>query len=373
MKDISLKIQIAVFLLFIGGFFIINLFKPLTEFSPQENRYLAKPPKFSADALFDGSFTEDYEKYITDQFVWRDSWISLKSTAERAIGKTENNNVFFCADDTLIERFSSPDMELVRQNAAAISELSKNAGIPVYLALIPGAVDIWKDKLPENAVNCSQSLLIDEVYSLAGCDTADIYSELYSHRDEYIFYRTDHHWTTLGAYYGYRALMEAMGITPIPLDSFEPATVSDQFYGTVYSSSGVRWVEPDRIDIYVPDTDIEVISYDSGSETEGTLYDYSALEEKDKYSFFLGGNTSLLKIKAPGHEDAPKLLILRDSYTDCQLPFLLEHFSEIHLIDLRYYKYSIIDYIKENNIDVALVNYSVSNFSSDINVFLAGR
>ncbi|NLL39222.1 MAG: hypothetical protein GX254_06525 [Clostridiales bacterium] len=374
MKNISIKIQIAIFLLFIGGFFILNLIKPNREFSPQENRYLKSPPKFKVSALVDGSFTEDYETYIADQFIWRDRWISLKTVTELVMGKTENNNVFFCSDDTLIERFDTPDMALVRGNAQAVAQLAENAGIPVYLALIPGAVEIWQDKLPANAVNHSQKLLIEDIYSMAGCDTVDIYSSLYNHRDEYIYYRTDHHWTTLGAYYGYTALAKAMGFAPEPLESFEPACVSEEFYGTFYSSSGVRWVQPDRIDIYVPDKDTQVISYEAGKENPGALYDYSALDKKDKYSFFLGGNTPLLKVKAGySDKDAPKLLILRDSYTDCQLPFLLGHFSEIHLIDLRYYKFSIAEYIEENQIDMVLINYSVSNFSSDTSIFLASR
>lgn len=374
MKNIAVKIQIAVFLLFIGAFFILNLIKPDREFSLQENRYLKSAPDFRLSALADGSFTEDFEGYITDQFIWRDSWISLKTVTELIMGKAENNNVFFCGDDTLIERFDTPDMALVQGNAQAVSRLAENAEIPVYLALIPGAVEVWQDRLPANAVNHSQKFLIEDIYSMAGCNTVDIYSGLNSHKDEYIFYRTDHHWTTLGAYYGYTALAEAMGFTPEPLESYEPACVSDEFYGTVYSSSGVRWVRPDRIDVYVPDKDTQVISYEAGKENTGELYDYSALEEKDKYSFFLGGNTSLLKIKAGYSDmDAPKLLILRDSYTDCQLPFLLRHFSEIHLIDLRYYKFSVAEYIEKNHIDMLLLNYSVANFSSDTNIFLASR
>lgn len=374
MKKIAEKVQIAVFLVFIGMFFILNLITPDREFSSQENRYLKKAPKFSLSALADGSFTSGFESYITDQFIWRDGWITLKTAAEFAMGKTENNNVFFCSGDILIERFDRPDPALVRSNAEAVSRLAEGSGIPVYLALIPGAVEIWRDKLPANADNYSQKLLIDDIYSTTECKTADIYSALYSHRDEYIYYRTDHHWTTLGAYYGYTALAEAMGFSPEPLESFEPVCVSDEFYGTVYSSSGIRWVRPDSIQIYVPDTDVQVTGYEGGKEKTGVLYDYSALDKKDKYAFFLGGNTSLLKIKS-GHsdKDAPRLLILRDSYTDCQLPFLLRHFSEIHLIDLRYYKFSIAEYIENNHIDIVLINYSVSNFSSDTNIFLASR
>ena len=102
-------------------------------------------------------------------------------------------------------------------------------------------------------------------------------------------------------------------------------------------------------------------------EEERPLYDTSFLSVKDKYSMFLGGNQPLAVVRTP-HTDAPKLLIVRDSYTDSLVPFLTAHFSEIHLVDPRYYKLSVADYIQENGIDEALVLYSVSNFVTDKNL-----
>lgn len=193
-----------------------------------------------------------------------------------------------------------------------------------------------------------------------------------AHKDESIYYRTDHHWTSLGAYYGYTSLMDALGMKAVPLSNYEKTTVSDSFYGTIFSSSGVRWVKPDSIDTYVPDTGVTVTShtYDAKGnpiEEPRSLYVKSFLDVKDKYSMFLGGNQSLCVVKT-AHADAPKLLIVRDSYADSLVPFLTPHFSEIHLVDPRYYKLSVADYIQENNIDQALVLYSVSNFVNDKNL-----
>jgi hypothetical protein len=372
MRNISDKLQILAFTVFIGFFFAVNLLTPAKPFSPQENRYLAPAPKFSAEALFSGKYTSDFETYVTDQFFGRDGWISLKSFSERAIGKLENNNVFFCKDDTLIERFSSPDTELVNNNITAVNELSAGAGVPVYFALIPGAVKIWEDRLPANANNCDQQELIDDIYSRIDAINVDIYESLSNHSDEYIYYRTDHHWTSLGAYYGYLALGKGMGFEPRSYDSYDPVTVSDDFYGTVYSSSGVRWVAPDSIEMFVRDEGIEVINYNTGKAEAGELYDDSCLQKKDKYAFFLGGISPLIEIKT-GRTDAPKLLILRDSYSDCLIPFLTDHFSEICLIDLRYYKYSVSEYISKKGVDAVLVAYSVSNFCSDTSIFMAGK
>ncbi|MDD6189785.1 MAG: DHHW family protein [Clostridiales bacterium] len=371
MKKRSSIVQIAVFSVFIAALSILCLVTPSKEFSQQENRYLDQAPKFSFESLFSGKFIKDFEDYVTDQFVFRDNWISLKSRFERLLGKTENNGVFFCKDDTLISRFDEPDPELVANNIDAVNALAANTGAEVYLSLIPGAVSIWADKLPANAVNCDQKALIEDIYRQVDVNTVDNYSALSEHAEEYIYYRTDHHWTSLGAYYGYTALAESMGLTAKELNEFAPETVSEEFYGTVYSSSGVRWVEPDSIDIFVPADGISVTNYPNGKPEEGVVYDMSKLEVKDKYAMFFGGNTPMLEIST-GNSEKPRLLVLRDSYSDSELPFLFEDFSYIAVLDLRYYKLSIAEFIENNRIDTVLVNYSVDNFTSDNTVFRLG-
>ena len=254
----------------------------------------------------------------------------------------------------------------------------ENVDIPVTFSLIPTQACIWAGRLPDGAPNASQTDLLDQAKAaVPGATWADLYSPLWEHKDESIFYRTDHHWTSLGAYYGYTGLAEALGYTPVPLDTYTETIRSTEFYGTVFSSSGVRWVSPDTISTYVPDTGITVTSYtydSTGNQVEvpRSLYDTSFLSVKDKYSMFLGGNQSLGVVKTP-NTDKPKLLIIRDSYADSLVPFLTPHFSEIHLIDLRYYKLSIADYIQQNGIDQALVLYSVPNFVTDTNLFWITR
>ena len=159
----------------------------------------------------------------------------------------------------------------------------------------------------------------------------------------------------------------------MPLTDYTPTVRSTEFYGTVFSSSGVRWVRPDTISTYVPDDGITVAShtYDNKGnpvEEPRQLYDTSFLSVKDKYSMFLGGNQPLGVVKNANNPDGPRLLIIRDSYADSLVPFLTPHFSEIHLLDLRYYKLSIADYIAQNGIDQALVLYSVPNFVTDSNL-----
>ena len=378
----------ALFCAFIGVFLVANAASPDREFSQVENRNLQQLPEvdfgtpgklFKDGNFFNGQFRRDFETYTTDQFVGRDGWIALKSSTERALGKKENNDVYFAADDTLITRFDQPDAEDVAENLTYVTAFVENVDVPVVFSLIPTQACIWADRLPEGAPNASQTGLMDQAReAVTGAAWADVYTPLMEHRDEDIFYRTDHHWTSLGAYYGYTGLAGALGYDPVPLSDYTPTVRSTEFYGTVFSSSGVRWVEPDTITTYVPDDGITVVShtYDSAgnpAEEQRALYVESFLSVKDKYSMFLGGNQSLGVVKNANNPDGPKLLIIRDSYADSLVPFLTAHYSEIHLIDPRYYHLSVKDYVAQNGIDQALVLYSVPNFVTDGNLFWITR
>ncbi len=128
-------------------------------------------------------------------------------------------------------------------------------------------------------------------------------------------------------------------------------------------------MEPDDIQTFVQPYDgLHILNYRKSEPAETPLYDLSYLEKKDKYSMFLGGITPLLEIDT-GNEGLPSLLILRDSYTDSLAPFLLEHFSRIALVDLRYFNGDVTEYISENGMDAALICYSASNFSTDTNFY----
>lgn len=364
---------IAVFLIFLAVFFAASILMPDREFSERENRFLEGCPKFSFEALFSGKYIAEYETYSTDQFPFRDSWITLKARVERLLGKQENNGVYLGENDTLIEPFHAPSDEIVQNNMTAVNKLADAAEVPVYFAMIPGKAEIWADRMSPLTPSDSQKDLIDAAYAQSHAETIDIHAALAAHRDEALYYRTDHHWTTLGAYYGASAILEAMDQNSTPLANYSPRVVSDSFYGTTYSSSGFSWVKPDEMSVYVePSDDYRITNYYTGSAESGVLYDESFLEKKDKYAMFFGGNTPLLTVETNA-ENEERLLILRDSYTDCMAPFLFDSFSQIHLMDLRYYRASILQYIEANGIDRVLVLYNVDNFSTDTNFFLMGR
>lgn len=373
MNKKALWAEALIFLAFIGAFFILNLVLPDRQFSEQENRYLQMRPEFSFKSLFSGDYTSKFETYTTDQFTFRDEWITLKAASELALGKQENNDVHLCENGTLIEGFKRPENSVLDSNMSALNTLVGNTDAKVYFALIPDKSDLYSSLLPKNVPNDSEKEVIDYCYGQSNATNVDIYSALSAHTDEYIFYRTDHHWTSLGAYYGLSALAESMGLPCPALDSYtDRHVVSEEFYGTTWSSSGFSWVAPDTMEIFVNAPEgLKVTSYPQGSPVEGKLYDFSFLEKKDKYSMFMGGNCPMHVIES-GNEDKPSLLILRDSYTDSLIPFLLDDFSEIHVLDLRYYRASLKAYIEQNDFDNVLVCYSVSNFCSDSNIFLLG-
>ena len=369
MSKLSAWIQSGVFLLFIVLFFVLHIIVPDQEFSEQENRTLEQIPNLTISSLLTGEYTSDLESYTTDQFVLRDTWTTLKARSELISGKQENNEVYLCDGGILLEKYKLPEDKQVDANLFAIDSLVTNADVPVYLAIVPGAAEILSNVLPKNAPSDNQMELINKIYSATSAETIDMHSALFPHKDEYIFYRTDHHWTSLGAYYGYTAFMDAMGIPFLPLDNYERQTVSEEFSGTIHSASGMSWVEPDTIDIFVESQEnLKVYRFPEGEAVEGSLYDTSFLAMKDKYAMFLGGNAPLVQITT-GLIGAPSLLVIRDSYMDSQIPFLLDSFSEIHMIDLRYYKLSLKEYIDANKIDNILVCYSINNFSTDPNIF----
>ena len=352
----------AFFCVFLGGLLVWHVLLPDREKSETENRTLAQAPDFSWTALVDGSYTKKVETYFADQFPLRDGWTGLKARTEQLIGKSEFNGVYLCGD-TLISKVETPAEGMVHKNLGYVDRLVGKTDANVVLGLIPSAAEIWKEKLPAGAESWDQTALLAQ-------SGVDFQSTLSAHGDEPIFYRTDHHWTTLGAFYGANALLEALGKEPIKEDSFTPETASDSFNGTLYSQSGIHWLEPDTMEFWVAEEGLTVTSWRTGKEEAASLYDRTYLEKKDKYSSFLGGNQPLCVIKNEAVTDGSKLLLVRDSYSDALAPFLAQRFSEVHLLDLRYYRAPVSAYAAENGIGDIAVVYSVQNFISDVNLVL---
>ena len=362
----------GLFCAFIGGVLLTSLLLPKKTFSELENRTLEKPPELTLETLDNGEFMAGAEAYVSDHIVGRDFWVALKAWCERLSGKQENNGAYFADDGALINRVDDPDPGKLATDMGYVDALVGNVSVPVYFGIIPSAAAIWEDKLPAGAPTADELAIIKDLYFSTGARTVDLAGALAAHKEEAIYYRTDHHWTSLGAFYGANAILEAMRLEPLNLADYEKTTVTENFNGTIFSSSGVRWVKPDPIDTYVTGEGVTVTSNFTGRPEAGSLYVDSYLAVKDKYSYFLGGRQPLCVIETP-HTDAPSVLVIRDSYSDSLAPFLTERFSEVHLFDPRNNMTSIKNYVADNDIDMVLVLYSFSNFMTDQNLFLLGR
>ena len=361
----------SLFCLFLGGIAIAGILIPDESFSEMENRNLRQIPELTANKFTSGRFMSEAEIYASDQIAFRDSWVAAKALTEVLSGKQENNGVYFAEDNTLIRRVDEPDNVQITENIQYLSDFAAQLDIPVYFGLIPTAASIWQNKLPHGAPTANEAAWTQWLYNRSGAVNIDLSTTLMTHSEEAIYYRTDHHWTSLGAFYGANAILNAMGLDELQLADYTPTTVSDSFLGTNYSSAGVWWIQPDSITVYIPEDGKEVISNFTGREQAGRLYVPEQLDVKNKYAYFLGGNQPLCVIRS--NATGPKLLVIRDSYSDCLAPFLTERFQEVHLFDLRYNRLSAADYIAENDIDIVLILYSFETYISDENQFLLIR
>ncbi|MBR4942135.1 MAG: hypothetical protein IKZ19_09075 [Clostridia bacterium] len=372
MKTAKRYLPALVFLIFIIFVFAVNLIVPDRDFSEKENRQLAEAPQFTFKALTSGKFTADFETYITDQFFSRDTWVAMKAKCERLLGKNHINGVLIGKKGLLVSEFTAPDPTRLAANAQNVEIFAANADIPVYFTLVPGAIELWSDRLPNTGRTASQADIIANAYAATpSAIHVDSYAALSAHADEDIYYLTDHHWTTLGAYYGYRALVTEMGLEPVGLPAAFIET--EGFFGTAASACGLAPGKGDTVILREPESvAASVRVYSDGQWKDSTLYKTENLEVRDKYTVFLGGNDPLTVVEGSA-ENGPVLLLMKDSYANCEIPYLCRNFSEIHVVDLRYYKESIAAYIENNGIDVAVVSYSVANFSEDTNIYFLTR
>lgn len=367
---------ITLFVILLFGFAVATIIAPDTEYSETENRTLSQMPVFSLEALLDGSFESDYEDYLTDQFVLRDNWIALKTGAERVMGRTQSNDIYFADENYLIEAhtgtFTSAQAETNIQLLAQFTE--KYSGQfgegHMTVMIVPNAVDILRDLLPAFASPYDEGEYLEKLRAAVEETSAaenvwfDARSVLQEHRDEEIYYRTDHHWKTLGAFYVYQAWAETQGYDVPTADSYLIETVTEEFEGTIQSKLGIHTVT-DSIELYLdPEDPYYTVEKDGSGEISYSLYDYSALDTKSKYDVFFGGNNALTQITTRANTGR-NILVIKDSYAHCFVPFLLSEFDEIDVLDIRYYNQELSALISEGKYTDILFLYNASGFAED--------
>lgn len=391
----NMKIKRAVVCLLCIGILSLSvclLVSPKKEFSENENRYLTKFPSFSAKALLGGEYTESLGDWLADHFPQRDFFVGLKSGVEIASGRREINHVYVAQDDYLIESYAKP------QNTARITDTLVRfydkigqATVDVNLMLVPTAVTIYSDKLPAYAPSSGQTTLpSDQTQSLtdltalpsdqttvaaAICDASgipaiDCTDRLFEGAAQgQIYYRTDHHWTTLGAYYGYLAYCDAKKITPISLESMEAQTVTEDFAGTLYSRVNDYSHPKDAITIYTNPADDLTVTYADTGEVTDSLYNLDYVAEKDKYSLFLNNIHPLVEIENSTAASQDTLMLIKDSYANSMVPFLAHHYKKIYVLDTRYYRDGPSSFLAEHgDITDILLLYNMNTLDGDTGI-----
>lgn len=375
------KITTALFVILIFGFAAATIIKPSVEFSVTENRVLAQRPELGMENVLSGEFERDYESYLTDQFVLRDDWIGLKTLIERLLLKRESKDIYFADDDYLIEKhtgtFTTP---MAQRNITALSQFVETyeaqfgAG-HMTVMIVPNAVDILKDKLPPFACPYNEEDYLARIAKVlpetVWFDTTQI---LQAHAYEDLYYRTDHHWKEQAAFYVYQQWAKEQGLYVPEMTDFDIETVTDSFEGTIQSKLGIQ-TAGDTIELFVPKEApaymMTVPDRDLGEPTD-SVYDYSALDTKDKYAVYFGGNEAFLKITAES-QAGRKILVIKDSYANCFIPFMIGAFQEIDIVDLRYTNQRLSELIAEGGYTDLLILYNASGFAEDMSIAKLGN
>lgn len=371
-RKVQEKLVGIIFILTLFLFLIINIIVPDREKSVQENRMLATKPKFRLSSLISGDYDEKFEAYMDDQFVGRDMWRKLKVTVDRIGGSRLENGVYIGTNGQLLEQIEVADENHLAANIKAIKSFSESQSkIPVRMMLVPDAANVLNHSLPALAKPEDQTQMFSMVRKDLGdsVEWIDVSTELNKHKTEKIYYKTDHHWTTLGAFYAFQAAAPSLGIEGDLSGKYVSYAVSDSFNGMLASKSGVNLGEKEQIDIYVPteeDTDLIVDYVDEGKRST-SLYDSFKLKEKDQYTVFLGGNSSLLDIRTVS-TSTKRLLLVKDSFANSFIPFLTPYYREIVVVDPRYYSGTINDLMDSYRISEVLFLYSGNTFFKDNNI-----
>ena len=358
-----------IFPIFLLLLFLLNLVTPTRHFSEKENRVLSSRPEFSISQILSGKWESKYETYVNDQFVFRDLWVTTKATCDRILGKVENNGVYLGNKGHLMEAFSAPSSNQLTTTIQAITTFAaKHPEIPQYTLIAPNAVNILSDLLPATVIPENQNIYLDLLQTSmqnAGITFIDTRETLSSHADENIYYKTDHHWTTQGAYYAYLEAAKALNLSTEG-EYYEKAPVTYRFQGTLSAKSGFRSSQKEEMQVFLPAKAeaASIVNYVEERKKTASFYDTSKLEERDKYAMFFGGNHSQVKISTPAAQDRT-LLILKDSYANCFVPFLTPHYRNIIMIDPRYFYGDLESIIAAENVQEILYLYNANTFFSD--------
>lgn len=373
MKKALKHLPTIVLLVFIFSMAVLFFALPKKEYSSSEKRYLSDFPTLTVDTFFSGKFGEEFEKYLSDHTPGRNFFVGLNSYYNLALGNPLSNGIYYCDNGYLVN--DPPNTDRLDTNINVISEFADKSGLPATMILAPSTGYVVNDVLPNNHIVYKDDDLFSGVLdtlSKSSVDFVDIREDFKSayKSGTQVYYKTDHHWTSEGAYLAYCALADNLGFTANSRDMFKITTHSG-FYGTTYSSSGYWYTKPDNIEIWdCINHSSEVSITDNGTTKHyKSMFFNDHLKEDDKYPIYLDGNHPYTVIKNGSMKlEGEKLLVIKDSFAHSLVPFLAAHYEEIVMIDMRYYKQNVSELIENGDFDQLLFVYSVDNLGSDTDV-----
>ncbi len=383
-------------------------------YSEEEKRDLTKRPKFTVSSYLDGTFTSEYAKYFNDSVplrsffkhriaVFRDhlgftddveihggvparqddqqaetlpaetlpaETVPGMAATESAVSVTEpmtteppeeeedvdgemTNNIFIVKDRGLM--LYGGGMQNGQNYAGILNRYHEalGSGVRVYSLVAPTSVSFYLPKKYSD-MSASEPDNIDNINAyLDGVTPVDAYTALESHKKEDIYMRTDHHWSSLGAYYAAEEFAKVAGVPFAPLPSYEKHTL-DGYVGTLYGYSGSSKLKdnPEEFTYYIPQNSYTCTYYDTDmtNEREAPLFlNPENLDTASWYLVFMGGDERITHLKTDTH-NGRKLCIIKDSYGNAMVPTLTGSFEDVWVVDMRYFDLNIIDFLQEQGI-----------------------
>lgn len=400
-------LTVGIITAFILCFSVWCLVAPKQTFSENENRALASWPAYSFNTLKDGSYMSGIQTYLSDHFPLRDPFMTLKTKYEMLSGREEINDIYLAKDGYYIEAYKTPKQQkkIITQFQKLQDAITTDAKENVRVMLVPTAISTYNAKLPSCAPDQGVLRQVDtmnEIYAaLPNMQKVDAWSALQTAAAQEntdrthasgdadgaqpvaeagdascdtfaadgLYYHTDHHWTTHGAYVGYQAYCDAAGLSPIPEADFQKTCVTTDFHGTIFSKLHDSTVPGDAITLYENPANQLTVSYPDTGEVTDTLYNRDYLAKKDKYSMFLNNLHPLVEITNASADSDRQLVLIKDSYANSMVPFLVNHYQKIYVFDTRYYRFGPSSFINEHpEVTDVLLLYNMNTIDTDLGV-----
>lgn len=366
---------LILFFVFMFAFMILDGLWPKRARSELERRELAQFPAFSWKALFDNEWTANYAEYTKDQVVFRDGWIKLQSRSESLLfQKKEIGGALVGSENELFTKLFAlrpDDKKRLANNTQILQNFIARHPGNVTVLLAPSASLIYEERLPAHVPMVEEERYLNEFFSALGPENClDLRQAFTANKDQKLYYDTDHHWTTEGgAYIAYQEFCKRQGLAPMQVNKGDYVEIPG-FYGTTYAKC-VLWNQvpdtlrylnlPNRMTLWNSDglgNLTPAADPDAQDPTVG-LYDLSKADTADKYALFLYGNNGYSTIEGSGEG---KLLVIKDSYANCLVPYLTENYAQIGVIDPRNYNLPIDALMEKEGYDEVLFVFNFQSF-----------